>query len=80
MKSKNAETKDSRKAVGHEAEVIWRYNLGQRVKRDNKTGIVINRYSKQSEILDIFYPELYDVKWDDNQIEKSFLWHGLRAI
>ena len=63
-----------------EAGVIWRYQIGQRVKRDNKEGKIIKRYSKKSEVLEIFYPELYDVEWDDEQIECSFLAHGLRAI
>ena len=77
-KQSDGESKSA--SVGLETVLIWQYQIGQRVRRDAKEGKVIKRYSKQSEVLDIFYPELYDVEWDDNQIKHSFLAHGLRAI
>lgn len=68
------------KANQPESQVIWRYELNQKVKRDKREGKIIDRYTYTSEILKIFYDELYAVEWDDGQIERGFLSHGLIAI
>ena len=59
--------------------VKWHYELGQRVKRDNREGKIIKRYDKMSTYFG-YYPELYSVEFDDGKIEIDFLWHGLVSI
>jgi hypothetical protein len=57
--------------------VMWHWELDQKVKRDNKIGRVVIRYSEQQG--ERFYPELYVVEWNDGTLEKGFLWHGLMS-
>ncbi len=60
------------------------YKNGDRVKRDGKTGTVIQCYSRPIKHYGDFalgpYPELFDVKWDNGEIETGFLPHGLVKI
>ena len=62
-----------------DAVVKWHYELGQRVKRDNRIGKIIDRYDKMSKYFG-HYPELYSVEFDDGKIEIDFMWHGLVSI
>lgn len=62
-----------------DCQVKWHYELGQRVKRDNREGKIIDRYDKMSKYFG-HYPELYSVEFDDGKIEIDFLWHGLVSI
>jgi hypothetical protein len=60
------------------------FNLGDRVQRDEKTGTIRRRYSRnQRRVGDILlgpYPELYSVEWDDGSFGKAYLPHGLRIL
>jgi hypothetical protein len=61
--------------------------IGDRVRRridvynDNsnyKTGTVTKKYSKTTQFG--FYPEIYEVLWDNDRTKKGYLKHGLERI
>jgi hypothetical protein len=52
------------------------WKVGDRVKRDGKTGTVKIVYSNYESSY-APYPELYAVRWDDGEIGLAYLPHGL---
>jgi len=64
----------------------WDFGIGDWVKRrvdvfddssPYRKGTVIKRYSKDSERFG-YYPELYDVEWEDGSVGKEYLPWGIQ--
>lgn len=53
---------------------IYRPNLGE------KTGTITRRYSEERQRPRRFYPEMYEVQWDDGKRDEGYLRHGITPI
>ena len=62
----------------------YHWRIGQRVIRENKEGIIIKRYSKNAYIIGDThlgpYPELYDIKFNNNTICVGVFYYGFEII